>query len=456
MDRSLAVIVLAAGVGSRMKSSQPKVLHRVAGLPMLAHVLRTVGAMTPARIVGVVAPGQDAVAAVFAPHPTAAQARPRGTADAARAGLARLGAFRGDVLVIYGDTPLVTPPTLRSLLRSRRGRNKGRRFGVAVLGFDAPDPTPYGRLVLEGGELVRIVESRDAKGAERDISLCNSGVMAIDGELLPGLLAKITNKNAKREFYLTDLVGLARQAGHACTWARGPQDELVGINSRAELAAAEAVMQARLRAAAMNSGVTLLDPQSVWLAADTRFGRDVTIGPSVLFGPGVRIGDRVEIKGFCHIEGADIGADAIVGPFARLRPGTRLAREVHIGNFVEVKNSSIGAGSKANHHAYLGDGEVGARSNIGAGTIFVNYDGFGKYRTRVGDDSFVGSNSSLVAPVTVGKGAYVPAGSVIVSDVPAESLTFGRARQVDKPGRAPALRRQLAKRAAAAKRKKQE
>ena len=453
MDAPLAVIVLAAGSGTRMKSTLPKVLHPIAGMPMLWHVLRALETLQPARIVGVVAPDSPAVAAAFAPHATAVQDKPLGTAHAAMAGLKALGRFDGEVMIVFGDTPLVTPETLRRLRARRSGSAGSPSPALALLGFQAADPKPYGRLVVDGEEVVRIVESRDADEDERRITLCNSGVMAVDGALLPKLLARVGNANVKNEFYLTEIVALAKASNHRCVFAEGEETEFLGINTRAELAAAEAAMQTRLRTAAMESGVTLRDPASTWLAADTRLGQDVVVGPSVLFGPGVEVGDRVEIKGFCHIEGAVIGPDAIVGPFARLRPGTELAEQVHIGNFVEVKNATLGPGTKANHLAYLGDVDVGGRSNIGAGGIVVNYDGFAKWRSTVGDDAFIGSNSSLVSPIVVGNRVYVPAGSVITQSVPDDAVTFGRARQVDKPGRAPSLRKQLAARAAAEKSK---
>jgi bifunctional UDP-N-acetylglucosamine pyrophosphorylase/glucosamine-1-phosphate N-acetyltransferase len=454
MDRSLAVIVLAAGSGTRMKSVLPKVLHKVAGVPMISHVLAAAEALKPAKIVGVVAPWQDAVAAAFAPHATAVQARPRGTGHAVMAALPALGDFAGDVLVMFGDTPLVTPHSLRRLLKARRAAGPARAPGkrghaLAAMGFRSADPRPYGRFVLDGKALVRIVETRDASAAERRIDLCNAGVMAIDGAALPGLLSRLANRNAKREYYLTDLVTIAVGEGRRCTWAEGEEAEFLGINTRAELAAAEAAMQARLRVRAMEAGVTLRDPSTVWLSADTRFGRDVVIGPSVVFGPGVRVGDGVEILGFCYLEGADIGREAIVGPFARMRPTTRLGARAHVGNFVELKNTNLRQGAKANHHAYLGDGDIGPRTNIGAGTIFVNYDGYAKWQTKIGADAFIGSNASLLAPLEIGDRVYVPAGSVISNPVPADAVAFGRARQVDKPGMAPGLRRKLQARAAA-------
>jgi bifunctional UDP-N-acetylglucosamine pyrophosphorylase/glucosamine-1-phosphate N-acetyltransferase len=452
MPHPLAVVVLAAGAGTRMKSDLPKVLHPVAGWPMVRHVLAAAEALRPARIVVVGPPGRDDVARAVAPHRSVVQDRPLGTGDALRAALPALRGFADDVMVVFGDSPLLTPASLRRLLAARR-RTAGRnRIALGVLGFRAADPTPYGRLVCgPTGDLERIVEARDASAAERRIDFVNSGVMAIDGAVLADLVRRLRNDNARREYYLTDLAGLARRAGFRCVVVEGDEAEFMGVNSPSELAAAEAAMQVRLRRRALDGGVTMTDPGTVWLAADTRFGRDVRIGPNTVFGPDVDIRDGVTIHGFCHIEGAVIGPRATVGPFARIRPGTRIGADAHIGNFIELKNTTVGTGAKANHVSYLGDGDVGARVNVGAGTIFVNYDGYGKWRTVVDDDVFVGSNASLVAPVRIGRGANVAAGSVITADVAADSVAFGRSRQVDKPGMAPGLRARLKARAKAAK-----
>jgi bifunctional UDP-N-acetylglucosamine pyrophosphorylase/glucosamine-1-phosphate N-acetyltransferase len=450
MKSPIAVVVLAAGAGTRMKSALPKVLHPLANRPMLRHVLDNVAALKPARIVGVVAPGTNDVAAAFAPHATVVQKKPLGTGDAAKAALGALRGLTGPVLVVFGDAPLVTTASLKRLLSACAKE----RAAVGVLGFVAGDPSPYGRLIVHRGMLEKIVESKDADEIERTVDFCNSGVMCLDGRLIAGLLAGIKNKNAKREFYLTDAVALARAAGHKAIAVEGEEAEFQGINSRAELAVAERALQQRLRAAAMMGGVTMIDPDTVWLSADTKFASDIVIGPNVRFGPGVEIAANVEIRAFCDIEGARIGRGAIVGPFTRIRPGSEVAEDVHIGNFVELKATRMGRGAKANHLAYLGDADIGAASNIGAGTIAVNYDGFGKWRTVIADDVFIGSNSSLVAPVRIGKGANVSAGSVVTEDVPADGLAFGRARQVTKKGRAAALRVKLKARAAAAKRGK--
>jgi bifunctional UDP-N-acetylglucosamine pyrophosphorylase/glucosamine-1-phosphate N-acetyltransferase len=450
MKSPLAVVVLAAGAGTRMKSALPKVLHPVAGTPMLAHVLASVARLRPAKVVGVVAPGAAAVARAFAPHPTAVQKKALGTGDAVKAALGALRGHCGPVLVVYGDAPLITTASLQRLLESCR-REKA---SVGVLGFVARDPSPYGRLIVKDGALEKIVESKDANAEERAVAFSNSGVTCIAGPEIAGLLGALRDDNVKREFYLTDVVGIARAAGHHAIAVAGEEAEFMGVNSRAELAAAERAMQQRLRERAMLAGVSMLDPDTVWLSADTRFGSDVTIGPNVRFGPGVTVASNVRINAFCDIEGARIGKGAIIGPFARIRPGSEVADDVHIGNFVELKATTIRRGAKANHFAYLGDSQIGADSNIGAGTIFVNYDGYGKHRTVIGDDVFIGSNSSLVAPVRVGRGANVTAGSVITEDVPANALAFGRARQETKKGRAGPLRAKLKARAAAAKRGK--
>jgi bifunctional UDP-N-acetylglucosamine pyrophosphorylase/glucosamine-1-phosphate N-acetyltransferase len=450
MKSPIAVVVLAAGAGTRMKSALPKVLHPLAGWPMVRHVLEAAARLKPAKVIGVVAPGAKAVEAAFAPHPTVVQDKALGTGHAAKAALGQLKGHRGPVLVVFGDAPLITTATMRALVAACATQ----KAAVGVLGFRAADPTPYGRLILKDGELEKIVESKDAVGDERAVDFCNSGVMCLDGSLFAKLLAGIGNDNAKREYYLVDAVAIARGLGYRAIAVEGDEEEFQGINSRAELAVAETSLQWRLRSAALEGGVTMTDPGSVWLAADTKFGTDVSIGPNVRFGIGVSVASNVEIKAFCDIEGGRIGKGAIIGPFARIRPGSEVAEDVHIGNFVELKATRMGRGAKANHLTYLGDADIGAGSNIGAGTIAVNYDGYGKYRTVIGPQVFIGSNSSLVAPVTVGKGANVTAGSVITEDVPAGAVAFGRARQVTKEGRAGPLRAKLEAQAAAAKRAK--
>jgi bifunctional UDP-N-acetylglucosamine pyrophosphorylase/glucosamine-1-phosphate N-acetyltransferase len=446
----LAVVVLAAGLGTRMKSKLPKVMHPIAGRPMIAHLLDTVSALAPDRIAVVIGPGMEQVAACVAPHPTMIQQERLGTGHAVSCAKEALRGFDGDVLVLYGDTPLITADTLRRMLARRRAAPGP---AVVVLGFRPEDGGEYGRLVVgEMGSLELIVEHRDATPAQRSLPLCNSGVMCLDGARLPGLLDRIGNDNAKGEYYLTDLVALARADGLSCGYVEGEADELVGVNSRQELAAAEAILQNRLRRRAMAEGATLQDPATVYFSADTVLGRDVVIGPNVVFGPGVTVGDDVEIRAFCHIEQASIAPGAIIGPFARLRPGAEIGAEAHIGNFVEIKNAKVEDGAKINHLAYVGDARVGAKANVGAGTITCNYDGFNKSLTDIGANAFIGSNSALVAPVKIGDGAVIGAGSVIIRDVAPGALAVARGAQMELSGWADKHRaRKLAEKAAAKK-----
>lgn len=431
-ERQLACIILAAGKGTRMKSTLPKVLHPLGGQPMVRHVLTAAESLNPARIVVVIGPGMDNVAACVAPYPTAIQQRQAGTGDAVMAGMALLEGFTGDVLVLYGDSPLITSSTLSSMVAARRDASDP---AIVVLGMRPDDPGAYGRLIKNGdGGLEKIVEYLDAMPEERAVTLCNAGFMAFDGARMPGLLAGIGNQNAKGEYYLTDAVAVARVQGFACAVVEGPTDDTAGVNSRAELAGIEKIFQARLRRAAMDNGATLSDPDSVYFAADTRLGRDVTVGQNVVFGPGVVVEDGVEIKPFSHLAGVIVRSGAIIGPFARLRPGSDVGEGAHVGNFVELKNTNLGAGAKANHLTYLGDSDIGPGSNIGAGTITCNYDGYLKHRTRIGAGVFIGSHSTLVAPVSVGDGAYSAAGTVITSDVAPDALAISRAPQVEKPG----------------------
>ncbi len=447
-----AAIVLAAGLGTRMKSARPKVLHRLAGRPMVLHLMETLARFAPERTVVVIGNGMEDVAAAVAPHPTAIQEPRLGTAHAVLAAREAMQGFAGDVLILYGDTPLIRPETLEAMLAARHLEPEP---AVVVLGFRPADPTDYGRLIVNAdGGLEAIVEAKEATAAERAIGLCNSGVMAIDGARLFGWLARIGNANAKGEYYLTDIVALARAEGAACAFVEADPEELLGVNSRADLAAAEAVVQGRLRARAMAEGATLIDPSSVFLSADTKLGHDVTVGPNVVFGPGVTVGDGVEIHAFSHIEGASIAAGARVGPFARLRPGAKVAQDAHIGNFVEIKNASVEAGAKVNHLTYVGDARVGAKANIGAGTITCNYDGFFKDHTDIGAGAFIGSNTALVAPVKVGDGAIVGAGSVITKDVPADALAVTRAELTTIAGWAKRFRERRAAEKAAKQKKK--
>ena len=437
--RSCLAIVLAAGEGTRMRSTLPKVLHVIAGRTLLAHVLSALAKAGGTQTAVVVGPDREDVAAEakrIAPNAqTFVQAERRGTAHAVLAAKDAIKKAADDVLVIFGDTPLILPETLAGL---RGALIDGA--AVAVLGFRPADPKGYGRLVTQGNELLAIVEEADATDAQRAITLCNGGLMAIAGQHALAILEKIGNANRKSEFYLTDAVTVAREMALRAVALEVAEDEVSGINTKAQLAAAEAVTQQRLRTAAMEAGVTLVAPETVYLCADTKLGKDVTIEPYVVFGTGVTVEDGATIRSFSHLHGAHVGKGAIVGPYARLRPGAKLEENVHIGNFVEVKEALIEAGAKANHLTYIGDARVGAGANIGAGTITCNYDGAAKHRTDIGAGAFIGSNSSLVAPVTIGDGAYIGSGSVITKNVPAGSLALERAQQVVKEGWAERLR----------------
>ena len=422
----VAAIILAAGKGTRMKSESPKVMHKLAGRTMLGHVLHSVARLKPARTAVVVGPGMEAVSQSAAPVIGVVQPKQLGTGDAVKAARDVLDGFAGTVLVLFGDTPFISPATLASMIEARQADPAP---AVVVLGFRPVDPGAYGRLVVDAGGLQAIIEARDASPGELAIDLCNSGVMAIDGNELFALIDAIGNDNAKGEFYLTDIVRIARQRGLVCAHIEADEGELLGINSRADLALAEAIMQQSLRARAMAAGVTLSDPSSVWLSFDTELGSDVSIGPNVFFGPGVSVAAGAEIKAFSHIEGATIAAGATVGPFARLRPGARIGKGARVGNFVEIKNAVLEAGAKVNHLSYVGDARVGEGANVGAGTITCNYDGFNKSHTDIGAGAFIGSNTALVAPVRIGDGAIVGAGSTITKDVERDALAVTRAEQ---------------------------
>lgn len=448
-ERSFQAIILAAGKGTRMQSAVPKVLHKVAGRSMLGHVIETAQQCRCDHLAVVVGPGMETVATETGRLAPAAalfiQAEQRGTADAVLAARDAIAAHPGDVIVLYADTPLIRSETIGRLRAALDGG-----AAVAVLGFTAADPTGYGRLLTAiDGDLLAIREHRDASEAERRVTLCNSGVLAFRCPDLLDLLGQIGNANSKGEYYLTDAIEIARARGLRCAVVACAEDEVLGINARDQLAGAEAIYQRRRRTQAMAQGATLIAPETVWFSFDTRIGRDVVIEPNVFFGPGVTVEDGAEIKANCHIEGARIGTNARIGPFARLRPGADLAADVHIGNFVEVKNVAMGRGAKANHLAYLGDGAVGAKANIGAGTIFCNYDGFTKSKTVIGDGAFVGSNSSLVAPLRIGAGAYVGSGSVITKDVPDDALSLERSVQETRDGWAGKFRTLMSKRKAA-------
>ncbi len=433
LAQSCVAIVLAAGEGTRMRSTRPKVLHTVAGQSMLAQVLAAVGKAGTTATAVVIGPGQNDVAAevkrVLPGAEIFTQHERRGTAHAVLAAKAAIARQPDDVLIVFGDTPLVRPETLTRL---RAPLAEGA--AIAVLGFRPADPTGYGRLIMADGELVAIREHADASDDERAIDLCNGGIMAFAGNTALAILERIGNQNRKSEFYLTDAIAIARDMKLRAVTVEGEEDDVRGINTKAQLAEAEAVAQQRLRQAALDAGVTLVAPETVFLSADTSFGKDVTVEPYVVFGEKVKVEDGATIRSFSHLTGAHVGKGAIVGPYARLRPGATLGDNVHIGNFVEVKEATIAAGAKANHLSYIGDASVGAGSNIGAGTITCNYDGSAKHRTEIGDEVFIGSNSALVAPVKIGDGAYVGSGSVITTDVPAQALALGRARQVVKEG----------------------
>jgi len=439
MTRSCLAVILAAGDSTRMKSSMSKVLHPIAGRPMIAHVMDAVSRAGVGSAALVVGRDADAVAKAGAVGglsiETFLQTERLGTGHAVLAAGEAIARGYDDVLVGYGDVPLISPETLAA---ARGGLADGA--DIVVIGFHTPTPTGYGRLLVDGGELVAIREEKDATDEERKVEWCNSGLMAIDGAKALSLLQKIGNRNLKGEYYLTDIVEIARAEGGRVVMVAAPEREVAGCNNRAELAALERSWQERRRHELMISGVSMIAPETVFLAHDTQIGQDVLIEPNVVFGPGVTIEGGAIIHAFSHIEGARVDTGATVGPFARLRPGADLGAGSKVGNFCEVKNGRIGEGAKVNHLTYIGDATIGARTNIGAGTITCNYDGVNKHETRIGEDAFIGSNTSLVAPVSIGSDAYVASGSVITDDVPAEALAFGRARQENKPERARLIR----------------
>jgi bifunctional UDP-N-acetylglucosamine pyrophosphorylase/glucosamine-1-phosphate N-acetyltransferase len=424
-----AAILLAAGHGTRMRSALPKTLHPIAGRPMIRHLLAAVEQVFD-RAVVVVGPDMPALEKAAAPHPTVVQRERLGTGHAARQAEALLAGFEGDVAVLYADNPLISAATLHRLRAARAAA------GLVLLAMRPADPGRYGRVVTDAtGGVTRIVEYADATEAERAIGLCNAGAVCADAADLFRWLGQVRAENRQGEYYLTDVVALAAAEGVRVAAVEAEEAELRGINSRAELAEAEAEMQRRLRRAAMDHGATLIQPESVVFSHDTRLGRDVTVGPNVVFGPGVEVEDEVEIRAFCHLEGCVVKRGAIIGPFARLRPGAVIGARAHVGNFVELKAAVLGEGAKANHLSYLGDAEIGAGANVGAGTITCNYDGVNKHRTVIGEGAFIGSDTALVAPVRVGARAITAAGSVITEDVPDDALAIARGRQVNKQGR---------------------
>ena len=408
----VAIIILAAGQGTRMQSDLPKVLHPIAGQPMLAHVMQRAASVCPDEMVIVAGHGSEAVThAAHAVNPDARivlQPEQRGTGDAAAVAKDALGGFDGDAIVLFGDTPFVEPDTFARILQERRDGSD-----IVVLGFEPENPGLYGRLITDGAELARIVEAKDASPDELAVNLCNSGIMAANAELLFDLLSKVEPANAQGEYYLTDIVHIARAAGHSARVVTCPEEETLGINSRADLAAAEAVFQSGMRRQLLSDGVTMTAPGTVWFSADTLIGRDVSIGPNVLFGPGVTVETGAIIHGFCHLEGCHISSGSTIGPFARLRPGAEIGGDARVGNFVEIKNATVEKGAKINHLSYIGDAEIGPGANIGAGTITCNYDGVFKHRTEIGANAFIGSNSALVAPVKIGANALIGSGAVI-------------------------------------------
>ncbi|MEZ0259514.1 MAG: bifunctional UDP-N-acetylglucosamine diphosphorylase/glucosamine-1-phosphate N-acetyltransferase GlmU [Alphaproteobacteria bacterium] len=434
-SKKLACIILAAGKGTRMKSALPKPLHEIAGRAMVSHVVASCEALNPDKIVIVIGPDMQQVADAVKPHATAIQHVANGTGGAALAAKEHFKNFDGDILVVFSDTPLVTSETMQRMVDLRR---QIPAIGLTYSGFRPADPAKYGRMVIdEDGTLKKIIEWKDATEEQRKITLCNGGIVCGDGAKLFDWLSQVGNDNAQKEYYLTDLPPIARKDNRTTHVVEISEEETAGINTREDLAHLERMIQKRLRKMHMLNGATLIDPDSVFFSHDTVIGQDVTIGPNVVFGPGVTIANNVEIHAFSHIEGAEIAEGASIGPYARLREGSKIGARAKVGNFVETKKATLGAGAKASHLSYLGDADIGENANIGAGTITCNYDGFLKYKTTIGKEAFIGSNSALVAPVTVGAGAIVAAGSTITQDVPADALSVARAPQATKEGWAP-------------------
>ena len=443
--RPAAVVILAAGKGTRMRSALPKVLHPIGNAPMLHHAMKTAEALAPERTVVVAGHGAAAVTKAAQAHDPAArialQEQQLGTGHAVLAAAEALDEFDGDLFVLFGDTPFIRPETLEAMREARSAAD------IVALGFEAADPGKYGRFVMDGARLAAIVEAKDASPAQLEIRICNSGLIGGDCQTMLRLLAQVRSDNAQGEYYLTDLIGLGNAEGLTCHAVMCDEAETLGINDRVQLAQAEAIFQDRARRDVMLGGATLIAPETVFFSLDTVVGQDVVIHPNVVLGPGVEIGDHCEIKAFTHLEDTRLAADVKTGPFARARGGTELASGVRIGNFVEMKKAKLGEGTKAGHLAYLGDAVLGAKVNIGAGTITCNYDGIAKHQTTIEDGVFVGVNSALVAPVTIGTGAYIGTGAVVTMDVPSDALAIARARQVNKEDRAARLREMFAARA---------
>jgi len=428
--KPLAVVILAAGKGTRMRSDLPKVLHEIAGMPIVGHAASAPAALSPERLVIVVGPGMEGIADSVPGAVAAVQQDRLGTAHAVLAARPALADFSGDLMILNGDVPLIRPETLTAL----RG-SLADGAAVAVLGFHCMDEHAYGRLILDDdGKLDRIVEDKDASAEEKTSTLCNSNAIVLAADRAWDILEAIDNNNAQGEYYLPDVVKVARAKGLACTHSKAPEEEVHGINSRVELARAEGLLQERLRRAAMENGATMIAPDTVYLSHDTQLGRDVIVEPNVVFGPGVTVANHVTIKAFSHLEGTQVGEGAVVGPYARLRPGADIGAGAKIGNFVEVKKARIETGAKVNHLSYIGDARVGAGANVGAGTITCNYDGYDKHFTDIGAGAFIGSNTSLVAPVTIGDGGYTGSGSVITKDVSGDALAVERAVQKEVAG----------------------
>lgn len=427
----LTVLILAAGKGTRMKSRTLKLLHKAAGWPLIAHVKNMAETLGARKIAFILSPGMEDLASAVAPHHTITQSPAKGTGHAVQVGIDSLGEQDGIILVALGDNPLITQMDARGVIAALENDDT---VDAAFLTARVPDPSGLGRIVIENGSLTRIVEESEASEAERRIDLINGGLVALRGDRLNAYLDQLSDKNNQGELYLTELPQLIAKAGRKTAAVETRPDHVLGVNTRAQLAAVESVLQARLRYKALNGGVTLMDPHTVFLSMDTVFAQDVVIEPNVVISTGVRLDEGVTVRAFSHLEDVHLQSGVSVGPFARIRGGAVLEENASIGNFVEVKKSRLGAGVKAAHLAYLGDADIGSKTNIGAGTITCNYDGNGKYKTEIGDDAFIGSNSTLVAPVSIGGGAYVAAGSVITQDVPEDALGLGRSRQENKAG----------------------